>query len=207
MTAMPTSLMLFQPALPVRYRWDERLDEREHAAAARHLVAARDAINLALLCVEGEAGQERAAQARSFMVEAVTAISRARIYIPGLRSYSVPVIMATVPEIEAEFARLHQMATRLLWWNHAWLPVRRQATPLEPEDEAQLAVLIQDLARNARIDRALRYRHIAAAVFLTALFPLLGMLAAGLAAGVLAAFMAAWTLAREARRTAALGRP
>ena len=206
MYAMPTSLMLFRSAIPSRYRWDGRLDEHEQAAAERHLIAARDALNLALLCVEGDAEQDRAAQARSFMVEAVTAISRARIYIPGLRSYSVPVIMATVPGVEAEFARIHQMATRLLWWNHAWLPARRLAKPLEPEDEAQLAVLIQALARNARIDRALRYRYIAVAVFLTAIFPLLGMLAAGLVAGTLAAVMAAGHLARDARRATALSR-
>ncbi len=171
-------------ALACAYRSSDRHDEHLRLAAERPLRAAGEALHLAILCLEEEgeeAGhggrQRRAAQARCFLVEAALALGRARIFLPALRSYSVPVIMAVEPDIETELGRLHQMATRLLWWNHTLLPARGQARPLRPEDEAQLAVLVRGLARTARLDRALRHAWLGVAGAVAVLTPTLGLAA------------------------------
>lgn len=173
--------------LPCAYRCSERHDELLQLAAERPLRAAGEALNLALLVLEGagedeersvKARQRKAVAARGFLIEAATALGRARIYLPTVRSYSVPVIMAVEPDIDTELGRLHQLATRLLWYNHALLPARGQARPLRPEDEAQLAVLVRDLARTARIDRALKYAWLAIAGGLAGLAATFGLGAA-----------------------------
>jgi len=175
------------PPLPCAYRSNDRHDEHLQLAAERPLREALEALNLALLGLEGASEDEersvkarlrKAAAARSFLVEAALALGRARIYLPSIRSYSVPVIMAVEPDIDAELGRLHQLATRLLWYNHALLPARGQARPLRPEDEAQLAVLVRGLARTARIDRALRHTWLALAAGLVGLTPAFGFGAA-----------------------------
>lgn len=129
-----------------------------------HLAAASDALNLALLTLGGAHIDDsrpdkhrRTEQARAFLAEAVTAFSRARIYVRGIHTLSLPVLLDTEDDVDAELSRLHQLATRLLWHNHAHLPERR-VQPLAPEEEAQLAVVVRGLARHAKIDRALRYK-------------------------------------------------
>jgi hypothetical protein len=173
--------------LPCAYRSNDRHDELLQLAAERPLREAGEALNLALLALEGpgedeersaRASQRKAVAARGFLVEAATALGRARIYLPTVRSYSIPVIMAVEPDIDTELGRLHQLATRMLWYNHALLPARGQARPLRPEDEAQLAVLVRDLARTARIDRALKYAWVTIAVGLAGLTTTLGLGAA-----------------------------
>lgn len=180
-------MMRGRSPLPCAYRSNDRHDEQLQLAAERPLREAGEALNLALLGLEGasedeacsvKARQHKAVAARGFLVEAVRALGRARIYLPTIRSYSVPVIMAVEPDIEVELGRLHQLATRMVWYNHALLPVRGQARPLRPEDEAQLAVLVRGLARTARIDRALKYAWLAIATGLAGLMPALGLSAA-----------------------------
>jgi len=172
-------------ALPCAYRSSERHDEHLWLAAAHPLREAGEALSLAILSLEDEGNDEastgarlrRAAQARSFLVEAALALGRARIFVPTIRGYSVPVIMAVDADIEGELGRLHQLATRMLWYNHALLPARGQGLPMRPEDEAQLATMVRGLARTARLDRALRHAWIGMAAAVAVLTPTLGMVA------------------------------
>ncbi|MBC8074285.1 MAG: hypothetical protein IAG13_38555, partial [Deltaproteobacteria bacterium] len=151
------------PALRAGYR-EAAIAGANRQEIVRLLQTASDALTLAVLTLEGRSGDDRgdklrrAEHARGFMVEAVTALGRARVYVPKLKTHALPVLLATERRPEAELARLHQMATRLLWQNHAYLPARSEATPLAPEDERQLAVVVAGVSRGARIDRALRYR-------------------------------------------------
>ena len=193
------------PPLPCAYRSNDRHDEHLQLAAERPLRAAGEALNLALLGLEGagedeersvKARQRKAVAARSFLVEAALALGRARTYLPKIRSYSVPVIMAVEPDIDVELGRLHQLATRMVWYNHALLPARGQVRPLRPEDEAQLAVLVRGLARTARIDRVLRHAWLGLAAGLVGLTPILGVSAALLVLLTLAMVGAALQLGR-----------
>lgn len=192
------------PALRNVYR-DDMGSEEISKAASGHLAAASDALSMALLTLGGQGNDRgdkirRAEQTRAFLVEAVTGLSRARIYLPRIRTHALPVLMASERDPDAELARLHQIATRLLWYNHAYLPARLQAKPLAPEEEAQLAVVLQDLARHARIDRALRYRWVVGAIGLAAVGPLLGFPVLGAAFATCAAALAVWRFAREDRQ-------
>lgn len=179
------------------YRRCDAADEQLQFAAQRPLREAGDALNMVILCLESQdeedssaARQRTVAQARSFLGEAVNALNRARVYVPEVFSYTASVIAAGEADPAAELARLHQLTTRLLWYNHRFLPSRREA-PLRPEDEAQLAVLVRALARATRAGRALRHAWIAAAAILVVLLPL-GPAAVALG---LASFMAlAWLL-------------
>jgi hypothetical protein len=187
------------------YRDDANSGGTISKAAAGYLSAASDALSMALLTLGGhvqERGDKigRAEQARGFLVEAVTSLSRARIYLPGIRTHTLPVLMASERDPEAELTRLHQIATRLMWHNHAYLPARLQARPLAPEEEAQLAVVMHGLTRHARIDRALRYRWVLAAIALAAVGPVLGFPALGAAFATCAAALAVWRFARESRQ-------
>jgi len=159
---MPAAALIL-PALRDGYR-DAALGSATRQEIARLLQTAADALNLAVLTLGGQGADDRGdkirrvEQARSFLVEAVTALGRARVFVPKLRTQSLPVLLASEARPEAELARLHHIATRLLWQNHAYLPARSQATPLPPEEERQLACVVADVTRSARIDRALRYR-------------------------------------------------
>lgn len=172
-------------------------------AAGRHLATASDALSLALLTLSGERGEDRreklrrAEQARGFLVEAVTALSRARIYVPGIRTHALPVVMATEANLDAELQRLHQIATRLLWQNHAHLPARLQAKPLAPEEEAQLAVVLQGIARGARIERALRYKWAGLALAVASGGLIVGLHLMATLAAVGAVLLALWRVARD----------
>lgn len=197
--------MTFGPnALPCAYRSSERHDEHLQLAAERPLREAGEALNLAVLILEGQgeddetsgARQHKAAAARSFLVEAAQALGRARIYLPTIRSYSLPVIMAVEPDIDAELGRLHQLATRMLWYNHASLPARCQARPLRPEDEAQLAVMVRGLARTARIDRALRHAWLGVAASVAVVTPTLGLTAVAILLATVVMIAAALQLGR-----------
>ncbi|MEM9458460.1 MAG: hypothetical protein AAGF11_30060 [Myxococcota bacterium] len=167
-----------------------------HPAANAHLETAADALAMALLCLEdvdGDGGRPwRAQQVRGLVAEAVTALSRARIYNPRIRTLALPCVMATEPRIEAELSRLHNIITRLLFQNHQYLPARLQARPLAPEEEAQLAVVLAGLARNARIAHALRHRWALAALGMAAAGPLLGAPLLGAAAAVSAVVVGLW---------------
>ncbi|MBL9102122.1 MAG: hypothetical protein JNL82_14250 [Myxococcales bacterium] len=188
------------------YRNSDHHDEHLVLAAERPLREAHEALHLAVLCLEGEdddpdhegARQPRAVQARGFLVEAVRALGHARLYLPAIRVYSVPVILAVDPDEGAELARLHQIATRLLWYNHAWLPARDQARPLQPHEEAQLAVLLRGLARSARTGRALRHAWLATAVMVAVVAPTFGIVAVSLLLATVVVAAAALQIGRAA---------
>jgi hypothetical protein len=152
-----------------------------HDAAHRHLSCAADALNMALLTLDGspddgrDAKQGRAATARHFLADAAIALARARVYVPGVRTYAVNVVTATEPDIDRELARLHELTTQLVWRNHSILPARREAEPLAPEDEAQLAAVVRELATHARIDRAMRHKWLVATALFGGLAPVLGV--------------------------------
>ena len=184
MTALPQSL-----ALRHAYRHVD-----SDGRARPHLEAAADALAMALLCLEdaGNADHWRAEQARGLLAEAVTALSRARIYDPRIRTFALPYVLATEPRLDAELARLHHIVTRLLFQNHRHLPARLQARPLAPEDEEQLAVVVAGLATNARIAHALRHRWALAAVGIAAVGPVLGAPVLGAVAAVGALVAGLW---------------
>ena len=176
-------------ALPHTLRFDHAYrDVGADARARPHLEAAADALAMALLCLEdtNDNGDRRwrANQARSLIAEAVTSLSRARIYNPRIRTLALPFVMATEPRPDAELSRLNHIATRLLFQNHRHLPARLQAKPLAPEEEAQLAVVIAGLARNARIARVFRHRWALAALGMAAAGPLLGTPVIGAVAAI-----------------------
>lgn len=182
------------PALPTGYR-DAAVPASTRAELGGWLRAASDALTLAVLTVEGRSGEERgdklvrATQARQFLLEATRALGKARVYLPKLKTHALPVLLAVESNPDVELARLHQMATRLLWQNHVHLPARMEAKPLLPEDEAALAVVVAGVTRGARIDRALRYRWCGVALGLAALglmggFPLLGAVAGASGVGL-----------------------
>jgi len=158
-----------------------QLGPEAHHAAQRHLSVATDALNMVLLSIEGSdddgrtAKESRVASTRHFLAEAVTALARARVYIPGIRTYAVNIVTNSEPEIDRELARLHDLATQLLWRNHCFLPARAQAQPLAPEDEAQLAAVVRELRTHARIDRAMRHKWLVATALLGALAPVFGV--------------------------------
>jgi hypothetical protein len=176
---MPAAALIL-PALRDGYR-DAALGTTTREEIARLLQTGSDALNLAVLTLSGQGADDRGdkmrrvEQARAFLVEAVTALGRARVFVPKLRTHSLPVLLASEARPEAELARLHHIATRLLWQNHAYLPARSQATPLPPEEEAQLACVVADVRRSARIDRALRYRWCGVLLLLAATGWLFGL--------------------------------
>ncbi|MCA9699124.1 MAG: hypothetical protein KC431_16495 [Myxococcales bacterium] len=171
-------------------------------AALDHLLRASDALNMALLTLEGsedegrEAKLARIANARHFIVDAVTALARARVYVPGIRTYAINVVTTGERDVDRELGRLHQITTSLLWRNHAFLPAQRPFDPLSPEEEAQLAEVVRDLAAGARIERAMRHKWIVGAACFGLLAPMLG--AALYLLALASATMAAVELARGA---------
>lgn len=170
-----------------------QLGPEAYAAAEPHLSVAADALHMALLTIDGStdnertAMQSRVANARHILVEAVTALARARVYIPGIRTYAVNIVTNSEPELDRELARLHELATQLIWRNHHFLPARTQAQPLAPEDEAQLAAVVRELGLNARINRAMRHKWLIATAVSGLLAPVVGLgmvaVAVGCAAG------------------------
>ena len=176
-----------------------------------HLAAAGEALHLALLTLTSDARERsqeslesQAAQARTSLLEAVLALGTARVHIPSIRAYSPAVVMSSEARIHRELARLYQLATQLLWWNLHLLPPRRQAIALAPEDEAQLAIVMQDLARTAKIERLLNYGWLPLMGLLVLLGPLYGAPLFSIVVAALAAVIAIWKLARLQRASLAL---
>lgn len=175
---MLAQLAIAAPSYRAAASGDGALDR----AVLGYLEDAADALVMAVLTLDGghvdDPGAEkhaRAARAREHLVEAVTALSRARIYVAGIQTYAVPAVMAVQPNADDEIGRLHQLVTRLLWHNHQYLPARSQGTPLSPEEERQLDLVYRGLKRHARIERVTRYQWLAAAAVMLALTPVLGL--------------------------------
>ncbi len=173
------------------------------ARAQAHLERASDALSMALLALAGEGDDDRgdkwrrAEQARGLLAEAVTALSRARVYRPGIRTHALPVLLDSASTPGHEIRRLYGIANRLLWQNHRHLPARIQAEPLPPEEEAQLAVVLAGLARHNRMGRAFRSRWTGLALGVAVSAAMLGLPVVGAAAGVTALGIAGWRLARD----------
>lgn len=167
----------------------------EHARMAETFLRdAADMLHMVLLTLEGpgegrEAKEAKLATANHLLVEAVTALGRARVYVPGVRTYAVNIVTNSEPDHDRELDRLHEIATQLLWQNHAVLPARKQAQPLAPEDEAQLAAVVRELAVHAKIGQAMRHKWLVATALLGALAPVLGvgLVVLALASGAMAA--------------------
>lgn len=181
-----TALQHVMPhALTLRGAYRDEAGDVGRATAARHRKIAADALAMALLTLGNTSGDsrddrmQRIEQARGFLVEAVTALSKTRVYDPRIRTHALPVLLDSAATPDAELSRLHQIATRLLWHNHANLPARLQATPLAPEEEAQLANVLRGLARHNRIGRVLRKRWVLSALTAAVAGPLLGAPIAG----------------------------
>jgi hypothetical protein len=189
-------------ALRDAYR-DETRGGEFAGAAHGHLTAAADALAMALLTLSGERGEDRgdklgrAEQARGFLIEAVTCLSRARIYNPKIRTLALPTLLATEDRPDGELTRLHQIATRLLWQNHMHLPARLQASPLPPEEEAQLREVFRGVARSARIGRALRHRPTLVALTLLLAGPFVAIPFAHLGLIACVLVLAGWLLGRR----------
>lgn len=172
-------------ALQCSYR---QLGAEGCGAAIAYLEEADDALNMALLSLEGSPDDgwadkaRHAATARRLLAEAVVQLARARVYVPGVHTYAVNVVTANESDVERELVRLRGLTTTLLWRNHALLPARSEGQPLAPEDEAQLEAMVRDLATHARIDRAMRHKWLMAAALLGALAPLFGVALVFLAA-------------------------
>jgi hypothetical protein len=182
------------------YRRDAAGDAPSAPVVARHLRDAADALQMAVIGLDGHRDADRpeklarAARVREQLAEAVTALSRARIHVAGLHTYSVPAVMAVQPSADDELARLHQLTHKLLWHNHHYLPPRAQGTPLTAEEEKQLDRFHRGLRRQARIARVGRYQWLAAALVLVALGPQLGLGVAALGLGC--ALVSGWRLVR-----------
>jgi hypothetical protein len=175
--------------------------------AARHLQTASDALALAQLSL-GEKRDEtrgdrlqRAENARSFLAEAVTALSRARVHVRGIHTHSLHFLMAAERSLDAELSRLHQIANRLIWQNHMYLPARNQAKPLTSEEEAQLAVVVQELSRNAKIQRIMRYKWAALGVLAAVAVNAVGLPFAGMALAAAGLSATAFQLLGDRRRS------
>lgn len=185
------SMSALTHALAVRNAYRE--ESATPRAAAPHLQAAAEALAMALLCLEEGDGRGdrrwRAEQARGLLAEAARSLSQARVYEPRIRTLAMPFVMASEARPEAELSRLHHIATRLSFQNHPFLPARQKASPLAPEDEAQLAVVVADLTPPARLAQALRNRWAITALGLAVAGPMLGapLLAATLAVGTMVA--------------------
>lgn len=155
---------------------------------------AAELLHMALLTLDGpgegrEAKEAKVATVNHLLVEAVTALGRARVYVPAVRTYAVNIVTNSERDPNRELDRLHEIATQLLWQNHAVLPARRQAQPLAPEDEAQLAAVVRELAVHAKIGHAMRHKWLVATALLGALAPMLGvgLFVLALASGAMAA--------------------
>lgn len=184
------------------YRHEHTADECVAGAARAHLETASDALTMALLSLSGEDDDRadqlrRVQQGRALLGEALTALSRARVYVPAIRTYTLSVLLATEPHADAELSRLHQLATRLIWQNHAYLPARVQAEPMEPEEEAQLALVVAGLARSARIDRALRYKWAGLAALVALSGTIVGLPFVGAFAATSALGLTFWQTTQE----------
>jgi len=186
--------------------------ERGGAEVVRpHLVTAGEALHLALLALTGDASERsedslesQAAQARASLLEAALALGTARVHVPSIRTYSPAVVMSSEPRIHSELARLYQLSTQLLWWNLHLLPAREQAIALAPEDEAQLAIVMRNLARTAKIERLLDYGWLPVMVLLALLGPLYGAPLFSVVVAALATVIAIWKLAKLQRASLAI---
>jgi hypothetical protein len=190
-------------ALAPSYRAAALGDSALDVSVQRYLSEAADALHMAVLALDGghvddtrSEKRGRAARAREHLVEAVRALSRARIYVAGIQTYAVPAVMAVQPNADDEIGRLHQLVTRLLWHNHKYLPPRSQGTPLSPEEEHQLDLVYRGLKRHARIERVTRYQWLAAAAVMVGLTPVLGLGVGAL--GVGCGLVSTWQLLRSA---------
>ena len=162
------------------YRSNGVQDSDVDRRALRHLSDATEALNMAVLVLDRGVDETReqkfarVTRGRELLVEAVTALSHARIFVAGVLNYDLPVLMTGEQDPEAELSRLHHIATRLAWCNHEHLPRRDQGAPLSAEDEAQLEHVYRGLTVKARLEHLARHRWWGIAALCTVATPWLG---------------------------------
>jgi hypothetical protein len=161
------------------YRRLQAEDAPGHVVVARAMEEARDALDLCVLSLDGqsERANQRGIRARALMLEAAAALSAARVYRPGIRTYSPAVVLDADPDPYGELARLRALATQMLWTNHPHFPAKRRAMPLPPEDEAQIEALFASFTVHAKRRRAWRHRWLLGAAIAGAAAPALGAVA------------------------------
>lgn len=136
---------------------------------------------MAMLALEGPRDESRREctarldRVRDHLVEAVTELAKARIYVPGIRTYTVSAVMAAQGDLHRERSRLYGLASSLLWNNHAHLPARVQR--VDEKQEAELERMTRGFQRQRRISGLLRYKWLGAAAGLAALAPVIGFVA------------------------------
>ena len=150
----------------------------------RRLRQSGDALRMAALALSSspEDGElrNRVSQGRALLAEAVVALAQARVHLPRLRTYHLPIVTTKMGGVESERARLHALSLELMFWNHAYLPPVPQALPLTEEEEEQLAAVVRELRGQHRVGR-----------ILTRAWDLRWHLLAG-ASAVAAPFLGAW---------------
>ncbi|TPV97174.1 MAG: hypothetical protein B7733_01155 [Myxococcales bacterium FL481] len=193
------------------YRSQSSAASDDPGLIGRLLRDASEALAMALLTLDSDGADEsrhekhsRAAKARSLLAEAVTALSRAKVYLPKIHTYAVPAVMASVRGVDRELSRLHQLASTLTMRNCDLLPGRRADTPLSPADEAQLRQVLEELRLQSKLGRVARYRWLGFAVCLAALTPAFGGATAALA--LICAAGAVWQLSRARQPALTAGR-
>lgn len=177
----------FNAALAAPTQWGA-VDYRQNAwsspsegQAQLWLRQAADSIHLALLTIAhhvGEDGQERMLRriqwVQEHLVDACKALTRSKVHVAGLWTYSPAVILDEDPDPEREIARLNRMTMTLATRNHALLPPIPKALPLSDEDEAQLALVSRDVGAQGRAHRMGLAAWAMVALLSLALLPLFG---------------------------------
>lgn len=183
-------------------------EDKQSCDSRTELQSAAHAIHLAILAVAHHAGddrpevvEQRIHRVQQLLLEATQALSRAKIYVPGIWSYSPAVVLDQDPSPKREIARLNGLTMALATRNHRVLPSLPQALPLSEEEEAQLAVVSDSVSLAGRHRQLSRYGWWATAALAFALAPLLGVL--GVAMALACAGVAFWKMGKkEANMTA-----
>jgi hypothetical protein len=158
------TLPAFALPLVADYRHEDSETQGElNDVVRRHLSEAAESLQLAVLVFEGARPEDdredrfsQISKVREHLADALVALAKARVYVPGIKTYDLRVLTASERDPFAEAARLHHLVTTLLWQNHVVLPAPPRGEPLSPEDEAQLARVIFEL-RNAEWVQKIRH--------------------------------------------------
>ena len=177
-------------------------DELSGLSAQAELQSAADAIHLAILTIAHHAGDDRPGvvsrrirRVQRHLLEASQALSRAKVYVPGIWTYSSAVIIDQDPSPEREIARLNRLTSALATRNHNILPPLPTGHPLSPEEEAQLAHVTRAVSPRGKNEQFSRAGWLIAAATTFLLAPILGPLS--LIASALLGLLGLWRITRR----------